>query len=466
MREAAVFLCGVSATITSLWCARRCSNKSRLSQTTTDIILETTTSPTYLIEHEELKDSFESRDLPACVNSGDESSVASPNQLLDSPDIRPSFNPIVRMCSSEVRLTPSLEKGEDSDGNKTINQYTIISDIGRGSFSKVKLAFDNNSDSPRAVKIMRKSQVRRDSGMIRELAVMKKTNHKNIVNLFEVIDEPGTGKVYFILEFIAGGPVAHIKLNGHLKEEVFSYQRVHSILVDVASGLEYLHLQRIIHRDIKPENLLVARNGTVKITDFGVSAVQSQDGTSHLSGHGTPAFNPPESNWAKSERASVPVSSVDVWGMGITLYALKFGKIPFNFKDKSLVLLSDSIRERSIEFPTDSNPAFVDILTAMLCKNPYQRVSISDLGRFSFVRKGALDHSSNQPITVSSSECDSAVTSLSVGQRVFMVAKVKSRMKQKRLSARRSLLQRQHSSESPEQYRGRSLPTPLAVPQL
>ncbi|SNX83456.1 related to Serine/threonine-protein kinase [Melanopsichium pennsylvanicum] len=107
-----------------------------------------------------------------------------------------------------------------------------------------------------------------DQKVRREIAIMKKCNHDNVVQLKEVIDDPQSKKIFMVLEYMEGGEVTWKDKQG---QPTLTVEEARSILRDVVCGLEYLHYQGIIHRDIKPANLLWDKNRRVKISDFGVS---------------------------------------------------------------------------------------------------------------------------------------------------------------------------------------------------
>ncbi|KAJ8658302.1 hypothetical protein O0I10_005985 [Lichtheimia ornata] len=200
---------------------------------------------------------------------------------------------------ADVVMTNTINKDYDpSTGNKIINRYMIIQEIGRGVHGKVKLAEDIETNELVAIKIVDKRTRRRQLGysllrgnsqnhahgikkptelpqykeneqkIRREIAILKKCAHPHVVRLREVIDDPASRKIYMALEYMEGG---EIEWRDENEMPVLSIDEARSVFRDVVSGLDYLHYQGIIHRDIKPANLLLTNEHVVKISDFGVS---------------------------------------------------------------------------------------------------------------------------------------------------------------------------------------------------
>jgi len=148
---------------------------------------------------------------------------------------------------------------------------------------------------------------------------------------------------------------------------------------DVISGLEYLHYQKIIHRDIKPSNLLRADNGEVKIADLGVS--NEFDGADALLTNtaGTPAFTAPECLSIKQGDSPYSGKAADIWSLGVTLYCLIFGNLPFH--DDNIVVIYNKIRTQKLQIPTSSetSPELIDLLEKMLVKDPHDRIKLQDI---------------------------------------------------------------------------------------
>lgn len=156
--------------------------------------------------------------------------------------------------------------------------------------------------------------------MYREIAILKKIDHPNVVKLIEVLDDPYQDYLCLVFEFMERGAVIDIPCDNPLTElEAWRYFR------DLVIGVEYLHYNKIIHRDIKPSNLLISDDDHIKIADFGVSNEFDGDDAVISNTMGTPAFMPPE---AITDNCMPWLGKpMDIWAMGITLYTFVYGKV-------------------------------------------------------------------------------------------------------------------------------------------
>lgn len=188
----------------------------------------------------------------------------------------------------------------------------------------------------------------------REIAIMKKCSHPNIVELKEVLDDIKSNKIYLVLEYLECGEILWSSGEG---SPLMTIDQSREVARDVISGLEYLHFQGIIHRDIKPANLLRDKDGNVKISDFGVSYASSLDCPNDelelAKTAGTPAFFAPELCVSTlSDETRPPVTyKIDIWAFGVTLYCLLFGKVPFIAESE--FELFDVIVNQPLTFPDE-----------------------------------------------------------------------------------------------------------------
>ncbi len=215
-----------------------------------------------------------------------------------------------------------------------------------------------------------------------EIAIMKKMNHRNIVKLFEVIDDPGYNKLFIVMENIAGGAIsAMLKDNRSIPlDKCWKYFR------DLMHGLEYCHeVAGIIHRDIKPENLLVDEDGTLKIVDFGVAFMMNDGSDESKMTLGSTFFLAPEvckGTIYKGRRT-------DIWAAGVTLFRMATAKIPF--EGTSMPAIYQSIMESQYcavlnklfryrpKYPASLPPDLKDLLVKMLEKDEKKRITMQGI---------------------------------------------------------------------------------------
>lgn len=229
----------------------------------------------------------------------------------------------------------------------------------------------------------------------REIAIMKKLDHPNIVTLVEVLDDPHGDSIYMILEWCGKGAIMPVSLeDGEAGDsEVgprYTVDQCRLYFRDMILGIEYLHSQGVIHRDIKADNLLLDEDDVVKIADFGVSEILDPANDTITKNAGSPAYMAPElaaisSHTALKEHAamkginvsSLSGKSTDIWSMGVTLYLLVFGKLPF--RSDSMVDLFDKIVNQELDIPEGTDSNLVDLLSKILAKAPQDRISMDKL---------------------------------------------------------------------------------------
>ncbi|XP_064544389.1 calcium/calmodulin-dependent protein kinase kinase 1 isoform X2 [Drosophila montana] len=299
-----------------------------------------------------------------------------------------------------VRRRPPLRESrrisiEKSGSFLQLNQYKLMDQIGQGSYGLVKLAYSEEDSTHYAMKILSKKRLLRQAAFMRrgpkqttspldrvyrEIAVLKKLDHPNVVKLVEVLDDPMEDSLYMVFELVKKGEVLSIPTEKPLSEE-----RAWSVFRDCLLGLEYLHYQKIIHADLKPGNLLLTECGHVKIADLGVcNEFLGEDSImSNGSTGGTPAFRAPET-LALGKNVYCG-RAADIWALGATLYSLIFGNVPFIAN--SIPMLYDKIRNDEVAFPgtPEISSDLRNCIARMLEKDPANRITLPQLKISSWV---------------------------------------------------------------------------------
>ncbi|XP_028451929.1 calcium/calmodulin-dependent protein kinase kinase 1 isoform X1 [Perca flavescens] len=316
--------------------------------------------------------------------------------------------------SPRVARRPTVESkrvsiSDDQDCIQ-LNQYKLKSEIGKGSYGVVKLAYNEDDDKHYAMKLVSKKKLMKQCGFPRrppprgpkaaqgeqpkilgplervyqEIAILKKLDHVNIVKLVEVLDDPAEDNLHMVFELMPKGPVMEVP-----SDNPFSEEQTRLYFRDIILGIEYLHYQKIVHRDIKPSNLLLGDDGHVKIADFGVSNQFEGNDALLSSTAGTPAFMAPET--LSDTRKSFSGKALDVWAMGVTLYCFVFGKCPFI--DEYILALHNKIRTKLVDFP-ETPKISEELRTLILCmldKNPDTRITMPEIKMDQWVTQRGTD---------------------------------------------------------------------------
>ncbi|KAG8484455.1 hypothetical protein CXB51_023760 [Gossypium anomalum] len=259
-------------------------------------------------------------------------------------------------------------------------KYELGKLLGCGAFAKVYHARDVDSGQSVAIKAVSKKKVLKGGFMAhvkREIAIMRRLRHPNIVKLIEVLATKT--KVYFVMEFAKGG-----ELFTRISKGRFSEDLSRRYFQQLISAVRFCHSRGVFHRDLKPENLLLDENWNLKITDFGLSAVTDQirpDGLLHTL-CGTPAYVAPEILAKKGYDGA----KVDVWSCGIVLYVLHAGYLPFN--DPNLMVMYRRIYKGEFRFPKWTSPDLRRFLSRLLDTNPETRITVDEIITDPWFKKG------------------------------------------------------------------------------
>ncbi|EXB44181.1 CBL-interacting serine/threonine-protein kinase 4 [Morus notabilis] len=264
-----------------------------------------------------------------------------------------------------------------------LGKYRLGRFLGSGSFAKVYEAQSLSDGSTVAVKIIDKKSKTFDAAMesliIGEIEAMRRLkHHPNILRIHEVMATKT--KIFLVMELAAGGELLkRIKGKKIMKE---SEARRH--FQQLVSALRFCHRNGVAHRDVKPQNLLLDRDGRLKVSDFGLSALPERikNGMLHTA-CGTPAFTAPEILFRRG--GGYDGAKADAWSCGVILHVMLAGRLPFS--DLNLAGMCKQIHRREIDIPDSISKTVRKLIYGLLDPNPGTRISIERLVELPWFKK-------------------------------------------------------------------------------
>ncbi|XP_075700038.1 MAP/microtubule affinity-regulating kinase 3 isoform X1 [Rhinoderma darwinii] len=264
-----------------------------------------------------------------------------------------------------------------ADEQPHIGNYRLLKTIGKGNFAKVKLARHILTGREVAIKIIDKTQLNPTSlqKLFREVRIMKILNHPNIVKLFEVIETEKT--LYLIMEYASGGEVFdYLVAHGRMKEK-----EARAKFRQIVSAVQYCHQKHIVHRDLKAENLLLDADMNIKIADFGFSN-EFTVGNKLDTFCGSPPYAAPELFQGKKYDGP----EVDVWSLGVILYTLVSGSLPFD--GQNLKELRERVLRGKYRIPFYMSTDCENLLKRFLVLNPSKRGTLEQIMKDRWINAG------------------------------------------------------------------------------
>ena len=281
-----------------------------------------------------------------------------------------------------------------------IGKYQLGKTVGKGAFSKVKVAINTETGEEYVIKIIDKTGRGSKTGVViekevkMEISLMKLLKHKNIVQMYEVMES--SKHFYIVLESVRGGDLCdRIMENGKLTEEEAQHYVRH--LID---GLLACHQNGVAHRDIKPENMLISKDNILKIGDFGLSRFHRGrgeiKGASDLSTDavGTLSYAAPEVLGGHYD-----AFKADLWSIGVLLFVVLSGKFPFGCVGYTDEQIKADIRKAKINrFPKKISDGAKELLHGLIVLDPEKRLTLEKIQQHPWVlgKEGLLTDAANQ----------------------------------------------------------------------
>lgn len=263
-----------------------------------------------------------------------------------------------------VRMTRKLTTGS-FEGHTLAKDYYVMGTLGEGSLGKVKVALHLVTQTLVAIKILRKG-TSTEPLISCETELLKALQHPHVIQLLQVIETKQ--KTYLVMEYAARGPLLkRVTKCGHLEEE-----EARTLFRELTLAIKYIHSHNIAHRDIKAENILLDWEGHIKLSDFGLGK-RFASGEKVKGFWGTTEYCAPEV-FGLTEYEGFPT---DIWSLGVVLYLLVTGYLPF--RDTELSKIKAQILSRNCWIPHHLSPELQDLLNQLMTVDPTQRPLIVEV---------------------------------------------------------------------------------------
>ena len=306
---------------------------------------------------------------------------------------------------------------DEETGNKIVNEFMFKETIGRGSYSKVKKCIEIKSQKEFAVKITKNYLLRKKKrafdktnegsllihymiedalNEIKTYKVIPKT-HPNILSLYQIINDKEKDKTYLIMELAeplitVNEETGIFTLNSRFDNNKYDEKLIKKWILEIASGIKFLHDNDIAHCDIKSDNILLGKDGKCKLSDFGSSLRMNEPEDNILRTQGNIYFFPPELVEDKEkEKKSIDYKAVDIWDFGISIYTYIFKRLPFMPENReNIVELFKEITEGNFDYNKNGitiSEEMRQLLNRIFEKDPEKRFTADDIVNYPWLKE-------------------------------------------------------------------------------
>lgn len=296
------------------------------------------------------------------------------------------------LSSDSFAVVPPVETEEQIEAENLcgsmFGHFQLVSPLGKGGVGQIYRAFDTSLKRYVAVKLLRSgigegaaSSDKEVEKLLQEAISQARFTHPNIVTIYYVGQQNETP--FLAMELVNGEP-----LSQRIESKSMAFVDLARVALDIVTALDYAFELDIIHGDIKPSNLLISKNGTAKLSDFGMARSASSN-SDRLSG-GTPNYISPE-----LLSGELPSIQSDIYALGVTFYELTFGELPVSLNGTHIPDWIEAHKNKKLEFPTPwpqhIPEAWRAILQKMLSKDPADRYQSYDalLGEVKGIQPGS-----------------------------------------------------------------------------
>ncbi|XP_015908145.1 serine/threonine-protein kinase NIM1 [Parasteatoda tepidariorum] len=290
-----------------------------------------------------------------------------------------------------------------------VSLYRLYRDVGKGNFSKVKMAVHYLTKEKVAVKIIEKAKLQAKSKQMlsKEISAMEAIQHPHIIRLYEVIETPS--KLFIAMEFAEGGELFHKVSNGGKLPE--SEAKV--LFSQLTSAVFYLHKNNIIHRDLKAENIFICGKNTIKVGDFGFSTRVQNPKEQLLTFCGSPPYVAPEI----FQNENYVGSSVDIWSLGVLLYFMVSAALPF--KGDTVSVVKRKILAGHYSVPKFITQECTDLINGLLQLDPSKRLTCNQIKSCQWLKGAFFPSPGNGKNSIVQKETKEFLNSLGITENIL-----------------------------------------------
>lgn len=303
------------------------------------------------------------------------------DMLAKKPEDRPAVPDIIETLKKRIAAPAPGAATTEADPAMIGDIYRLDRVLGQGGMGTVYKALDTALNRAVAIKVLNASISADESVVdrfIKEGRLLATVGHPNVLAIYASSRDKATGRPFLVMEYIDGMLLSDIKKSG-----APDHKRIVPLILQLMDGIRACHQKGIVHRDLKPTNLMVTRDGTLKIFDFGIAKTEAAMTRVGMT-LGTPQYMSPE----QCTGSSTLTPASDIYSIGIVLWELIFGTLPFTAEHDSNPELAIALKQVQGTLPMPSLPAdpalasLVPMVRRMLDKQATERPTTDEIIAF------------------------------------------------------------------------------------